>query len=195
MWRWSSVMLRIFQWLSVFSTYVEVIPASPPNTPITMRILHVCGGDPSEARFCNTAILYSPRMWRWSYDGVRGALQIAVFSTYVEVILYPKIQFLARLRILHVCGGDPFPANYYFFLFMYSPRMWRWSCSQLRIADRALVFSTYVEVILKNHSYIVTAESILHVCGGDPVRNCELLIGLLYSPRMWRWSCTWSLRL
>ena len=69
-------------------------------------------------------------------------------------------------RILHVCGGDPPLAN------IQRP------CH--------LVFSTYVEVILKicySYDYIFR---ILHVCGGDPTLLSILPKSPLYSPRMWR---------
>ena len=90
--------------------------------------------------------------------------------------------------ILHVCGGDPI------LLFMsigttkYSPRMWRWSQLLLNVLLIGLVFSTYVEVILKGISSIFFQLGILHVCGGDPNLYRAYLKSKRYSPRMWRWS-------
>ena len=31
-------------------------------------------------------------------------------------------------------------------------------------------------------------ESFLHVCGGDPYQQLSQAIGIMFSPRMWRWS-------
>ena len=50
------------------------------------------------------------------------------------------------------------------------------------------VFSTYVEVILLGIWLVAIHNCILHVCGGDPVNYCKLVVYCLYSPRMWRWS-------
>ena len=49
-----------------------------------------------------------------------------------------------------------------------------------------IVFSTYVEVILNSHACITISNSILHVCGGDPIPFCTQSFKSLYSPRMWR---------
>ena len=70
------------------------------------------------------------------------------------------------MRILHVCGGDPYTEAY----------------------NRGLgpVFSTYVEVILIDGSAGSATYGILHVCGGDPYAMFEHKIGVEYSPRMWR---------
>ena len=51
-----------------------------------------------------------------------------------------------------------------------------------------MVFSTYVEVILKKNQIILIEISILHVCGGDPENNEDFTARIKYSPRMWRWS-------
>ena len=68
-------------------------------------ILHVCGGDPSVT--------------------VSHKDKLAVFSTYVEVILFAAEFGTVCAGILHVCGGDPdlkFDSKQDA---MYSPRMWR----------------------------------------------------------------------
>ena len=49
-----------------------------------------------------------------------------------------------------------------------------------------LVFSTYVEVIPTNVPVNGAENGILHVCGGDPMRNIMANIYSRYSPRMWR---------
>ena len=51
-----------------------------------------------------------------------------------------------------------------------------------------LVFSTYVEVILRMRWLCAAWVCILHVCGGDPRYSWQLKPERQYSPRMWRWS-------
>ena len=68
-------------------------------------ILHVCGGDP----------LGFDDSWA----------KKAVFSTYVEVILFKVLLLHFRKGILHVCGGDPIIAELSRQFGLYSPRMWR----------------------------------------------------------------------
>ena len=117
----------------------------------------------------------------------------SVFSTYVEVI--PK--YLAKFElvscILHVCGGHPIgkrparPTNKYspshvcgghpiallgmYFCKVYSPRMWRSSQFRYHFLTIKIVFSTSVEVILTAESGMHCGASILHACGGDPLRD------------------------
>ena len=52
--------------------------------------------------------------------------------------------------------------------------------------DGILVFSTYVEVIPSGSRYYFDWHSILHVCGGDPIRHDKLMEAIVYFPRMWR---------
>ena len=66
--------------------------------------------------------------------------------------------------------------------------MWRWSYSASEAVGRAIVFSTYVEVIPYYQLVEKSGHCILHVCGGDPVDNSSLGSQITYSPRMWRWS-------
>ena len=72
------------------------------------------------------------------------------------------------LCILHVCGGDPIKQTFIF--------------------TNHVVFSTYVEVILKFVTVVLWRDRILHVCGGDPHRMLHFHYHEQYSPRMWRWS-------
>ena len=161
-----------------------------------MCILHVCGGDP-KVWFKNLNIgEYSPRMWRWSSAKSIVISFSIVFSTYVEVIPPTVHAFHKCQRILHVCGGDPRRKRIYRATSMYSPRMWRWSCKKARCWELWKVFSTYVEVILICLIWVLSLSRILHVCGGDPKTISYFLFGILYSPRMWRWSsstCVWIL--
>ena len=128
MWRWSPSRSGNKWKQSVFSTYVEVIPALRSINLASLRILHVCGGDPINNRPSRNINAYSPRMWRWSYATANDLKELKVFSTYVEVIpfiaeislktwsvfsTYVEVipwswtPALIELGILHVCGGDP----------------------------------------------------------------------------------------
>ena len=127
MWRWSWIQLIVNVMLTVFSTYVEVIPYSPNLFIKWECILHVCGGDPTPPVTLLIRSGYSPRMWRWSYWYFLWVMVTGVFSTYVEVI--PRLWSNGSWSscILHVCGGDPARAEFYTNFNKYSPRMWRWS--------------------------------------------------------------------
>ena len=78
----------------VFSTYVEVILLAFPDDWKFYGILHVCGGHPITISIYNLAVLYSPRMWRSSYDKKVSDIMMGVFSTYVEVILFRLVVFM-----------------------------------------------------------------------------------------------------
>ena len=107
MWRWSRDQRHLFHGQRVFSTYVEVILTCLVLILFLSSILHVCGGDPIDLCFHINSMLYSPRMWRWSWRLRKKQNQARVFSTYVEVILTNKQKSLYDYSILHVCGGDP----------------------------------------------------------------------------------------
>ena len=66
--------------------------------------------------------------------------------------------------------------------------MWRWSYMNALFNKPVRVFSTYVEMILKEGRNKTVTVSILHVCGDDPPTNTGGKSILMYSPRMWRWS-------
>ena len=170
------------QEILVFSTYVEMILATQLTLQLKasilhiviqiiklQSILHVCGDDPSKSLLLSNFL--------------------AVFSTYVEMILDYTIEYNGKTSILHVCWDDPCTWIRCSNVVVYSPRMWRWS--SLRIFSRVPlpVFSTYVEMILfycKGCSIIL---SILHVCGDDPAFEDRINDFIKYSPRMW--SCFW----
>ena len=107
-------------------------------------------------------------MWRWSRFAGRVIIACIVFSTYVEVILYKNCLNMKFNGILHVCGGDPAPHQFWLVRKEYSPRMWRWSLAR------------FIDSSLKG--------CILHVCGGDPFNFVNYKSDETYSPRMWRWS-------
>ena len=209
MWRWSLQMLIEEKEKSVFSTYVEVIPLFDVAQKYKIGILHVCGGDPVQMRSLQLHFVYSPRMWRWSWQaptihfswccilhvcgGDPTSLQVIhgdhlVFSTYVEVILRLLWPYWFGVGILHVCGGDPIDTFFGSWLQVYSPRMWRWSHAYDQMAADQAVFSTYVEVIPIIIFCTSNVWCILHVCGGDPHTRLSMSSVCQYSPRMWRWS-------
>ena len=149
MWRWSSSTFPTCTINSVFSTYVEMIPKKPDFGEPDKSILHVCGDDPKTVEGSSVNKSYSPRMWRWSY--LAGAQKVAtkVFSTYVEMIPTKCWLNMNSHCILHVCGDDPLQLRKFADATVYSPRMWRWSCTSHLWPLTKLVFSTYVEMIPK----------------------------------------------
>ena len=143
-----------------------------------------------KSKWLNDGILlvFSPRMWRWSWVDLTKMVWEVVFSTYVEVILKENIDIQVGTSFLHVCGGDPSdnPDTAQFREF--SPRMWRWSSCSFSANQSQTVFSTYVEVILFKSCKMMANQCFLHVCGGDPMLIIQCEINPMFSPRMWRWS-------
>ena len=111
-----------------------------------------------------------------------------VFSTYVEVILLFERSSQSVAGVLHVCGGDPMCLALPKARIKCSPRMWRWSWVWMELIFQAIVFSTYVEVILSVIIFNYLPYRVLHVCGGDPWQAVVHTYGIMCSPRMWRWS-------
>ena len=138
---------------------------------IIQCILHVCGGHPVLAFLSHEFTRYSPRMWRSSQSIWQSLSWCLVFSTYVEVILLANDQLVLQISILHVCGGHPIALLGMYFCKVYSPRMWRSSQFRYHFLTIKIVFSTSVEVILTAESGMHCGASILHVCGGDPLRD------------------------
>ena len=132
------------------------------------RFLHVCGGDPKGRFGYHNQYKFSPRMWRWSWIWDSTVRLFEVFSTYVEVILEWSTRSSQTWSFLHVCGGDPQCKAKTTKLDSFSPRMWRWSYTNLKLLEWPCVFSTYVEVI------------------PDVLRLVFVI--KVFSPRMWRWS-------
>ena len=58
MWRWSYHASSAIHTITVFSTYVEVIPRYTRGCPSHIRILHVCGGDPQRRRSENKSVYF-----------------------------------------------------------------------------------------------------------------------------------------
>ena len=187
-WRWSYALTQHISKSQVFSTCVEVILVSNCVIDMYNCILHVCGGDPTTRTYFVASSWYSPRVWRWSHTIYVIILISHVFSTCVEVILCVCHALSSALGILHVCGGDPLVIRSQWSVWMYSPRVWRWSYIIMYCRNTTGVFSTCVEVILLIKLKCWFNRSILHVCGGDPVDGNICLIDLKYYPRVWRWS-------
>ena len=97
--------------------------------------------------YIGICLLYSPRVWRWSYGYPAHVIYEKVFSTCVEVILICNPLGSNFVRILHVCGGDPRMDRSEFQHRQYSPRVWRWSQAKTDHHYNQSVFSTCVEVI------------------------------------------------
>ena len=82
--------------------------------------------------YIGICLLYSPRVWRWSYLTFGVLVDLPVFSTCVEVILAELTYQVLLESILHVCGGDPNAKLAEKAHEEYSPRVWRWS-QQLKV--------------------------------------------------------------
>ena len=144
-WRWSLMLHKPFKLLLVFSTCVEVILLRNTFASLVESILHVCGGDPIIVVIAELMCMYSPRVWRWSYDDSKKSTTNSVFSTCVEVIPRKRFKKSTTSGILHVCGGDPTVIEDTKLSWKYSPRVWRCSYAEWRACHDYRVFSTYVE--------------------------------------------------
>ena len=102
-------------------------------------------------------------------------------ETEIDTIVIDKVMKFWDLLFCDCC--------YIGICLLYSPRVWRWSFRHEQSLATQKVFSTCVEVILKGCAFCFVNASILHVCGGDPNLLFGLILMLLYSPRVWRWSC------
>ena len=125
-------------------------------------------------------------MWRWSWHSVRRKINGWVFSTYVEVIPHNFRRWTHKCCVLHVCGGDPHLGIRDADSLKCSPRMWRWSLPLQQCSKQMLVFSTYVEVILREMLKRFLKLCVLHVCGGDPFSVATCIAFEWCSPRMWK---------
>ena len=142
--------------------------------------------------YIGICLLYSPRVWRWSFSSLTASFKAPVFSTCVEVILLEIKPQGTFTSILHVCGGDPTLWWTFSTKVSYSPRVWRWSPRSSALKTSNMVFSTCVEVILTLKVNFELLSGILHVCGGDPYNIRSLIKLRWYSPRVWRWSYGWN---
>ena len=174
----------------MISTYVEMILVFKLEMLTSQCDLHVCGDDPISVEVKLFKILWSPRMWRWSWSTKRNSFEVGVISTYVEMI--PTLISVAKVSKsdLHVCGDDPMMVLYLLILVQWSPRMWRWSSFTIVSEPLLSVISTYVEMILVLRPWLAISFRDLHVCGDDPHTLGKFGCLGWWSPRMWRWSLT-----
>ena len=83
---------------------------------------------------------------------------LAVFSTYVEVILNEQDRRIALSGILHVCGGDPEKLDNVATWIEYSPRMWGDPDEKNKVTDESL-YSPH----MWRYCYIGIPEEIMNV--------------------------------
>ena len=115
--------------------------------------------------------------------------QTHVFSTYVEVFLDFELAAKRGVGFLHVCGGVSARGGTRYTEILFSPRMWRCFYLTLLKLGRYLVFSTYVEVFLRQFIIGNILLCFLHVCGGVSNLLDQLSVFQRFSPRMWRCFC------
>ena len=164
---------RCFQYLSspctctrVFSTSVEVFPNHPADSGDRARLLHVRGGVSSTHASLLVLAASSPRPWR-CFRGLRCSDSFCgVFSTSVEVFLTPVPIGIHVPSLLHVRGGVSISKETGRMHTGSSPRPWRCFSVLLRHVSQSLVFSTSVEVFLKNGWNFHDRNRLLHVRGG-----------------------------
>ena len=84
-------------------------------------------------------------------------------ETEIDTIVIDKVMKFWDLLFCDCC--------YIGICLLYSPRVWRWSQYTKNTSLNNFVFSTCVEVILFNIYANKQNGSILHVCGGDPLRG------------------------
>ena len=78
---------RIFL-IRVFSTPVEVFPASPLKEQLLTRFLHASGGVSIPSDVIELLAEFSPRQWRCFFPEIQSFDFTPVFSTPVEVFPY-----------------------------------------------------------------------------------------------------------
>ena len=186
MWRCFRKLNRCGVFREIFSTYVEVFPLTYDNEHLPPDFLHVCGGVSVYESQAFSLTGFSPRMWRCFLELIDQIARAKIFSTYVEVFLFAWRAGSHCVNFLHVCGGvslqDSLPVS----TGEFSPRMWRCFPKKTGLKRPVKIFSTYVEVFLKQFVFLRDLFDFLHVCGGVSRLHAELLNDLLFSPRMWR---------
>ena len=134
-----------------------------------MGLLHVRGGVSKRTAIESTTQLSSPRPWRCFHHWYRAWRLVRVFSTSVEVFLNGKSGMAKTYSLLHVRGGVSGVDLSRAFGLQSSPRPWRCFLHPRAGRHRWLVFSTSVEVFLRN--WLATG------------------IAPESSPRPWRYFC------
>ena len=113
-------------------------------------------------------------------------LNLAVFSTYVEVFPSRCATLLLFWRLLHVRGGVSALLGIYHWQTQSSPRTWRCFLTDDRRLESLAVFSTYVEVFPTRRLYRRLGKRLLHVRGGVSERLRRRHRFGQSSPRTWR---------
>ena len=170
----------------VFSTSVEVFLPRQAIRRTGKSLLHVRGGV-SFIRILNEPrSTSSPRPWRcFSLDFTACVLQ-KVFSTSVEVFPHVTGNLAREVGLLHVRGGVSYSLRNQIIGIRSSPRPWRCFCSDCSVARSVRVFSTSVEVFLRELVEERSSNGLLHVRGGvSEVRALEN-DPPMSSPRPWR---------
>ena len=135
--------------LAVFSTSVEVFPQLPPHAIVVQSLLHVRGGVSKSFRMPCSIKTSSPRPWRCFRLLAIALTLFVVFSTSVEVFLKFSSASSNEASLLHVRGGVSQPTEESAQPLMSSPRPWRCFLEQDEKAAQKVVFSTSVEVFLR----------------------------------------------
>ena len=112
--------------LSVFSTDVEMILIKSKSAQTQYSVLHGCGDNPID--------------WELLYS------ECYVFSTCVDMILAFCKLVLHAFSVFHMRGGDPIPSVYFRVNIKYSPHMWRWSYGYTSYGRIVSAFSTVLEL-------------------------------------------------
>ena len=136
----------------VFSTHVEVFPEDKKFLTSKVSFLHARGGV-SRLRTLNClTVKFSPRTWRCFRHRLLCLHRQGVFSTHVEVFLLADYDSNGAWCFLHARGGVSFIFDIGCFNLGFSPRTWRCFPSRNRPQGHDRVFSTHVEVFLRDQN-------------------------------------------
>ena len=170
----------------VFSTHVEVFPAQQAYLAGLNCFLHTRGGVSMYRPSLYPATRFSPHTWR-CFCGYRDVfLHPRVFSTHVEVFLRPFLSMSHCSGFLHTRGGVSDARYGNLIQLPFSPHTWR--CFQIRFENtvRREVFSTHVEVFLRNNRTCSCCKRFLHTRGGVSCRCTMMPVVGWFSPHTWR---------
>ena len=170
----------------VFSTLVEVFRAVRMEHKARQGLLHARGGVSIFIRHFCFHTMSSPRSWRCFLTNVLLVHSKSVFSTLVEVFLWNLSLLGWKRSLLHARGGVSLQSNPTLALRPSSPRSWRCFLGRYRRGLWRLVFSTLVEVFLRNLRRLRPVCSLLHARGGvSDLSEADFDVSVS-SPRSWR---------
>ncbi len=170
----------------VFSTHVEVFLNVEPFFVKTESLLHARGGVSAENQFCGWCFQSSPRSWRCFSDCRCAEFLQAVFSTLVEVFPHFGSARGVWRCLLHARGGVSLLQKQCAWRALSSPRSWRCFLACGLIAISSKVFSTLVEVFLRQVHLPGLKVSLLHARGGVSEMLTAFSTPKGSSPRTWR---------